>query len=99
MLKDCDDVVAVNIRKKLGGRVGDIQFIKKGAPAITFAGVKDPYSLVEMANAANEKVLAIIREAEKRHAARPEGTGSTCSRYNSENPPTAKFCNQCGSSI
>jgi len=31
-----------------------------------------------MANAANEKVLAIIKEAEKRHAARPGGTGSTC---------------------
>jgi len=42
MLKDCDDVVAVNIRKKLGGSVGDVQFIKQRAPAITFAGVKDP---------------------------------------------------------
>ena len=95
MLKDCDDIVAVNIRKKLGGSVGDIQFIKQDAPAITFAGVKDPCSLVEMANAANEKVLAIIREAEKRHAARL-GTGSTCSHCSRENPTTAKFCNQCG---
>lgn len=40
MLKDCDDVAAANIRKKLGGRIGDVQFIK--APAIIFAGVKDP---------------------------------------------------------
>ncbi|HEU4605685.1 MAG TPA: hypothetical protein VFS46_05545 [Nitrososphaera sp.] len=79
MPKDCDDVVAVNMRKKLGASVGDVQFLKQGASAITFTGVKDPYSLVEMANAANEKVLAIIREAEKRHAARPGGTGSTCS--------------------
>lgn len=51
MLKDRDDVVAVNIRKKLGVSVRDVQFIKPGAPAITLTGVKDRYSLVEMANA------------------------------------------------
>jgi zinc ribbon protein len=94
MLKDCEDIVVANINKKRGGAsTGDIQFIKQGSPAIIFTGVEDPDRLAEMARAANEKVLAMIRDAEEKHAAEK---GITCSQCNRENPARAKFCNSCG---
>ena len=61
MLKDCDDVVAVNLRKKLGVSVGDVQFIKQGAPAIIFAGVRTSTALSKWPTRLTNKCLRSSR--------------------------------------
>jgi hypothetical protein len=107
MLKDCD-IIVTNKAAQSGTIVGDIQFIKQGAPVITFTKVNDPNRIAAMAIAAKEHVLALIKEGEEEIKAEEEAIARmkaqgindiTCSRCTKKNPLDSKFCSNCGSPL
>src|SRR5215217_6306706 len=84
--------------------IGDLVFIYKGRPYITFTQISDPQSVARLAKAARKQILAAIKAAEKIEARskkkqekRPtrERNAIICPRCNNTNPAESKYCNNC----
>jgi len=80
--------------------VGDVAFIYKGAPAIVFYQLADPYGLQRLAKATRKALISQMKIKQKTVKIESKVSPSLrCPKCNAANPTKARFCNSCGMAI
>lgn len=76
---------------------GDVAFMRNGVPDIVFRGMDDPDGIANLARAARNNILDILRSQENKN--KMSNKQVVCLQCNSPNPLGSKFCNSCGYSL